>query len=125
MTFAQPNCCLFSYRTAGEAMKNRSFAVAENFGGKGEGYAWSDGSRKLCRCKNCGALFLNYEIRFLAMSYDSDDIKYSYYLPVSSREEALEYMDKYIGAAGLKDSYEEKKIWFDGSKWCWTIELSS
>ena len=112
-------CCLFSYSTANEAMKYRDFEEIENFGGEGEGYSWGDGSQKLYRCRRCGALFLNYKIRFLAITNDSDDISYSYLLPVASRDEALNYMDKYIGSVGLKDSYKGKRIWFDGSKWCW------
>ena len=112
-------CCLFSYQTANEAMQNRVLEEVENFGGEGEGSSWSDGSKKLCRCSNCGALFLNYRIRFLAMGYDSDTISYSYFLPVASRSDALEYMGKYIRSVGLEDSYIGKKIWFDGSKWCW------
>ena len=113
-------CCVFNYATVDEAMKDNKLEAVENFGGEGEGYSWSDGSRKLCRCSNCGALFLNYAIRFLAMTYDSDEIRYSYYLPVSSRDEALEYLKKFIGAAGLSDTYDGVKIWFDGRKWCWT-----
>jgi len=113
-------CCLFSTRTFGERGKGLPFDEIENLGGgDGEGYSWGDGSRKLCRCKNCGALFLNYEIRFLAMNYEQDDISYSYYLPAANREQALEYNEKYIGATGLKDSYTGEKIWFNGSKWCW------
>ena len=91
----------------------------ENFGGDGEGYSWNDGSRKLCRCKNCGALFLNYKIKFLAMTDEQEELNYNYFLPVASREQALEYNEKYINSAGLSDSYEGKKIWFDGTKWSW------
>ena len=112
-------CCMFSCNTASEAMKNRDFEDVEDFGGEGEGYSWSAGNRKLLRCRSCGALFLNYRIKFLSMVHDSDNITYSYLLPVASRSEAFEYMDKYIGPVGLKDSYEGLKIWFDGSKWCW------
>ena len=113
-------CCKFSYRSVDDALNSSDFEVVEDFGGEGEGYSWSDGSKKLCRCSNCGALFLNYRMKFLAMTYDTDDIGYSYYLPVSSRDEALEYVDKYIVLLGVKDSpYKGKKIWFDGSKWCW------
>ena len=112
-------CCIFSHNTAWEAIRNSDFETVEDFGGEGEGYSWSDGSRKLCRCKNCNALFLKYKMRFLAMSYDSDYISYSYYLPVASREEAVEYMDKYLGTGRLADSYDKTKIWFDGSKWSW------
>ena len=112
-------CCLFSYNTVDEAMKNSKFEVVDDFGGEGEGYSFNDGNRKLCRCKNCGALFLNYKIRFLAMTYEQDEISYNYFLPVANRNEALEYIDSYIGSVGMKDSYEGKKIWFDGSKWCW------
>lgn len=112
-------CCVFNYATVDEAWKNFNFEVVEDFGGEGEGYSWSDGSLKLCRCKNCGALFLNYKIRFLAMTYEQDEIIYSYFLPVVNRDEAIECMEKYIGSVGLKDSYNGKKIWFDGRKWCW------
>ena len=104
-------------------MKNRDFDDVEDFGGAGEGYTWGDGNRKLLRCRNCGALFLNYRISFLSMGYDSDSITYSYLLPVAGRSEALEYMDKYIGPVGLSDSYEGLKIWLDTSKepvtWRW------
>ena len=113
-------CCLLSYNTAHEAMMKRTLEEIEHFGGgDGEGYSWDDGSRKLCRCKNCGALFLNYSIRFLSMTYEQDEKSYSYYIPVASREQALEYNEKYIGSFGLSDSYMGKKIWFDGKKWCW------
>ena len=116
-------CCMFSSRTVNNGMARgasevaNNFEVVEDFGGEGEGYSWGDGRKQLCRCRNCGALFLNYRIKFLAMTYDSDSISYSWYLPVASRVEALEFMDKYIGISGLSDSYEGRKIWFDGSKW--------
>ena len=113
-------CCLFTRCSFGDVGKGLPFIEIENIGGgDGEGYSWDDGIRKLCRCKNCGALFLSYEIRFLAMTYEQDDISYRYFLPVANRDEAIEYMEKYIGSVGLKDSYNGKKIWFDGSKWCW------
>jgi uncharacterized C2H2 Zn-finger protein len=113
-------CCSFSYHIVGEAMQNRKFETIEKLGGgDGEGYSWKDGSRELCKCKNCGALFLNYKIKFLAMTYEQDEINYSYYFPVKNREEALEYSDKYIGDTGLSELYRGKKIWFDGKKWCW------
>ena len=112
-------CCLFSYSAADEAMAASTFEVVEDFGGVGEGYSWSNGSQKLCKCKNCGALFLSYKIKFLSMGYDSDEKSYVYYLPVKNRMEALAYCEKYIGSTGLSDAYKGKKIWFDGSKWCW------
>ena len=70
-------CCKFSYSTVDDALNSSGFETVEDFGGKGEGYSWSDGSKKLCRCRNCGALFLNYWMNFLAMTYDSDDIEYN------------------------------------------------
>ena len=113
------NCCIFSCTTAWEAVRSSSFEAVEEFGGEGEGYSWSDGCKKLLRCKNCGALFLNYRMKFLAMGYSSDDISYSYYLPVSNRVEAIEYMNKFMESGRLSDSYDKIKIWFDGAKWCW------
>ena len=120
------NCCLFSYSTPDEAMNRRDFEVVEDFGGEGEGYSWSDGNKTLCRCENCGALFLKYEMTFLAMTYDQDDISYVYYLPVTSRDEALQYIDMYFdtkkGSIHSKDSsYKGKKIWFNGKDWCWNM----
>ena len=122
-------CCIFSYNTVDEALKPGIFEEVEDFGGEGEGYSWSDGHMELCRCKNCGALFLSYRMNFLAMTYDSDDKRFSAYLPVASHDEALEYVDKYrlydakdryIGSLIAKDSqYKGKIIWFDGSKWRW------
>jgi len=112
-------CCIFSYSTVDEALDGSPFAVVEDFGGAGEGYSWMNGSRKLCMCENCGALFLCYKIKFLSMGYDSDEKSYTYYLPVNNRAEALAYCEKYIGSTGLSDSYNGKKIWFNGTKWCW------
>jgi hypothetical protein len=115
-------CCLFSYSTAHEAMMNRSFEEIEDFssfGSDGEGYSWGDGIRRLCRCKKCGALFLHYKMNFLPMTYEQDDVGYSYYFPVTTRTEALEYSEKHIAPTGLKDLYNGMKIWFDGKEWCW------
>ena len=112
-------CCLFSCRTADEAIKKHTLTVTEDFGGEGEGYSWEDGSRKLLKCKNCGALFLEYRIKFLAMTDEQDEISYRYLLPVVNRKEALEYIDKYIGSVGLSDSYQGKRIWFNGREWLW------
>ena len=113
-------CCLFAGRTFAEQALGLSFTVIEDLGGgDGEGYSWSDGSKKLCQCMKCGALFLSYKIRFLSMSmgHDYDEVNYCYYLPVGSRDEALELVDKYIGAIGLSEQYKGKKIWFDGNMW--------
>jgi hypothetical protein len=113
-------CCLFSsFSTAHDAMKNRQFEEIEHFGGKGEGYSWEDGSLKLHRCKNCGALFVGYKIDFRAMTYEDDEESYSYFFPVGSRSDALEFIDKNIGKVGLKDSYTGTKIWYDSDKWNW------
>jgi len=100
-------------------MRDSRFDAIEDFGGNGEGYSWSDGSRKLYQCRNCGALFLNYRIKFLSMGYDSDSIVYDYYLPASNRTTALDVIETYIGATGLKESYTGNRIWFNGSVWCW------
>jgi len=112
-------CCLFSSCTFDERGQVLPFIDMEDFGGgDGEGYSWDDGSRKLCRCQNCGALFLNYKIKFLAITFEQNDISYNYFLPVVNRKQALKYNQKYIDSTGLKDSYRGKKIWFNGSKWC-------
>jgi len=112
------NCCLFTTRTFGEPGKGLPFRELENLGGgDGEGFSWKDGSRKLCCCANCGALFLNYRMKFLEMIYDSGTITYNYYIPVADREQALEYSEKYIGDYGLDKLYIGKKIWYDSKKW--------
>ena len=120
------NCCLFSFETASEAIKNSNFSIIENFGGEGEGFSWRSGNKKLCKCKMCDASFLEYEMKFLAMNYEKDDseVNYVYYLPVENRNEAIEYIEKYLnsGAIASKDSpYKGKKIWFSSFelKWNW------
>ena len=111
-------CCLFSYDTVDEAVKNMGFEEIENYGGSGEGYSWNDGRRALIRCGKCGALFLRQDQEFLSMSYADDSIRYVYLFPFATRQEAMEYNAKYKGFEWV-NSYSSQKIWFDGSKWCW------
>jgi hypothetical protein len=90
---------------------------AENLGGgDGEGYSWEDCARRLCRCGNCGALFFNCKIKFLAMASEQDEIRYNYYILVSNRKEAQGHSENFTGPAGLCNG---KKIWFNGRKWYW------
>jgi hypothetical protein len=115
-------CCRFSCNTAHEAMMGRSFEDVEVFsspGSDGEGYSWSDGIRTLCKCRKCGTLFLFYRINFLPMTYEQVNLRCSFYFPVSSRTEALEYSQKYVDPRELREIYKGKKIWFDGNSWCW------
>jgi hypothetical protein len=118
----QKNCCLFSHRTAHDAMMSRPFEELEHFYGDGEGYSWDNGSRKLYRCIHCGALFLNYKITFKAMRYEDDDTTYVCNIPVDDREEALNFFNKYSYMLSAKDHpYKGQKIWFSSSQrgWDW------
>ena len=118
----QRTCCLFSYGSADEAMKSSSLEIVEDFGGAGEGYTWEVGRWALHRCTDCGAYFINYAMKFLAMSSDQDEIRYRYLFPVTERGEALKYRGKAMSVSELKELYTGRDtwfIWFDGSSWCW------
>jgi len=121
-------CCLFKTCSFGEEGKGLPFTDVEKFSGDdGEGYSWNDGITKLCKCNNCGALFLCYMVRFLGMSSDQDTISYRYFLPVTGREEALEYKEKHIDSNGLSKIYNGKMIWFNSRQWQWRtseVEIS-
>jgi len=109
-------CCIFENSIHG----SKGFDEIEHFCGDGEGYSWKDGKLSLCKCTGCGALLLSYSINFLPMVYDDDGVNYRYYFPVEGREEALEFIDKYIGQLGLCDSYKGQKIWYDGINRIWS-----
>jgi len=112
-------CCLFSYPTADAAAKHMNFEVVEDYGGDGEGYSWDDGRRALIRCNKCGALFLRQKLTFLSMGYDSEEVRYIHLFQFANCEEALEYNAEHTAGLDWLDSFEGKKIWFNGSQWCW------
>jgi len=121
-TKSKNECCLFSYSSADEAMKNRQLEEIEHFGGDGEGYSWDEGSCKLYKCMNCSALWLNYSIKFEAMRYEDDSSSYSCFIPVTNRDEAREFFNKYSYMLGARDhDYKGRKIWFSSQllKWNW------
>ena len=110
---------MFSYPTVEIAAKHMDFEIIEEYG-DGDGfpyYTWDDGHRTLLRCKNCGALFLRQISEFHSMS-DTGDHYYMDYFPVESREQAIEYNNKYNGFS-LEMEYKGFRILKNDSKWVW------
>jgi ribosomal protein L32 len=114
------HCCIFAFPTASMAIENLVIKEVENYGGEGEGFSWNDGMRALVHCVNCGALFLRHKVKFLAMSYDMDEITYVDYFAFPGREEAFDYNEKYKkDGLLLRSQFKGLKIWFNGREWQW------
>ena len=65
-------------------------------------YDRDDGGRYLGRCRECGALLLVQDSEL--HSYSDSDAYFTDYVPVSSREEAMEINEKYDGFQLVRQS---------------------
>ena len=55
---APQSCCIFDCATAVEAGQSFKFEIIDVYSGVDSTYSWNECTKRLVRCKNCGALFL-------------------------------------------------------------------
>ena len=90
-------CIGFAMEKPDKAYSHMDTEVVEEYGdscGNNWLHTWSEGGRRLLRCKKCGGYILYQLSELHGMEYDD---YYADYFPVSGPEEARELNEKYDG----------------------------
>lgn len=110
-------CCTFEIENARKAGNALDCEVIERYGDTCEGhplFCWDSGSRRLVRCRKCGALLLVQSSEY----HGFGDDYYVDYFPVESREQALQFNCEWDGFA-LEQNYEGVYLMQTNDKFSW------